>query len=366
MKASNAVKVYGVLNDVVRPTLNAFVERAMKQTKPRDWMELIREAVSERAKSSVSEPLRLDLPELCRIIVGSNGHWREVFSHLLGYEDKTYIHELWNWRGKCAHDNGKAFTDENTYRALDTAVRVLRSIGAADKVKEVQQLRDQLLVAQSRPRNEEAARVLGRLVVEALKSEDTDLQYWARLAAQYVGPPVAPAIPQLLNDLGDYQTSPEAIKALASIGAAAVPGLRDFIEHRSYWEVENAIFALDQIQPQLAIAAAIPALIRVFTSHQREDDIETWEPAREYAAGLLLRSGFQIIGAVGGEKEDDPSASRAAGGADVINETAKACEEVLPEIQRIVDADEVWGSDFEVPLFIVRRMQDLIPRPGGG
>lgn len=66
--------------------------------------------------------------------------WNEVFRNRLGHSERSYVSELMEMRNDWAHQ--KPFTNEDSYRAADTATRLLQAIGApkqADITREIGQ-----------------------------------------------------------------------------------------------------------------------------------------------------------------------------------------------------------------------------------
>ena len=79
------------------------------------------------------------------------GQWNEVFRQVLGYAERSLVSELREVRNLWAHQN--AFTSDDTYRALDSAHRLLTAISAPE-ARDVDRMKQELL----RIRYEEQAR----------------------------------------------------------------------------------------------------------------------------------------------------------------------------------------------------------------
>jgi predicted AAA+ superfamily ATPase len=69
-------------------------------------------------------------------------YWRDVFGKTLGRNERAYVNELWHCRNDWAH--GKAFTYEDTERALDTGIRLLKATSASEQAEKLEGLRTDL------------------------------------------------------------------------------------------------------------------------------------------------------------------------------------------------------------------------------
>ena len=89
------------------------------------------------------------------LLVFMNRHWRD-FRNRLGREERSYVNELIGVRNKLAHDHREPSIDY-TWRALDTAGRLLRSISPAAAV-ELGRVRDALRLLEESPQAESDGR----------------------------------------------------------------------------------------------------------------------------------------------------------------------------------------------------------------
>ena len=66
-------------------------------------------------------------------------HWEDIFSRKLPVSNRTWVKELKGVRNDLAHLGGKDFTDDDTWRALDTMARLCASIDAdsAEEIREI-------------------------------------------------------------------------------------------------------------------------------------------------------------------------------------------------------------------------------------
>ena len=68
--------------------------------------------------------------------------WNEVFRQTLGPAERSLLSELRDWRNKWAHQ--ETFSTDDTYRALDSAARLLAAVSARE-VEEVERMKMELL-----------------------------------------------------------------------------------------------------------------------------------------------------------------------------------------------------------------------------
>ena len=86
-----------------------------------------------------------DVAALLRVMEAT---WNDVFRPTLGSRtERSLVSELLDWRNKWAHQ--VPFSGDDTHRALDSAERLLRSIGAA-QAEDVGRIRRELLNEQMR------------------------------------------------------------------------------------------------------------------------------------------------------------------------------------------------------------------------
>jgi hypothetical protein len=83
---------------------------------------------ARRAAGHVADKFNaLDVQALLVVLWGT---WNEVFHAKLGHAGRSYVSELREVRNKWAHQ--QAFTNDDTYRALDTMTRVLEMVSAKE------------------------------------------------------------------------------------------------------------------------------------------------------------------------------------------------------------------------------------------
>jgi predicted AAA+ superfamily ATPase len=139
MAITNQERV-GKALELLKEGLRPFVEREMKAQHAQMWF--------EQARSSVGETLGLfgneSQPrwEIATLLAVMWNQWNLVFRKTLGQAERTLVSELRDVRNKWAHQN--PFSGDDTYRALDSASRLLTAISAS-QADEIGKVKDELL-----------------------------------------------------------------------------------------------------------------------------------------------------------------------------------------------------------------------------
>jgi len=118
--------------ELLRDGLRPFVERELRTCWGERWPQEVKSVLSDtRLAGLASEPTA----DAAGLLVIMDRVWKEVFAMTLGKAERSMINELLAVRNEWAHQ--KPFSGDNTYRALDTAARVLTSVSApqADEVE---------------------------------------------------------------------------------------------------------------------------------------------------------------------------------------------------------------------------------------
>lgn len=143
MATSNRERV-GQMFDVLSPALDAFISGVVGSslTADTDWSDLIKLKDIKHGKElrsySTSDP-QMQLRMLTENITGQVKQGWYPFRDYLGRVQESYASELREARNKWAH--GEKFTDDDAYRTLDTAERLLQAIGAGDAADQVAAIR---------------------------------------------------------------------------------------------------------------------------------------------------------------------------------------------------------------------------------
>lgn len=123
---------------LVAEALDPFIARTVAPHVPdgHDWTVLLRARDQANGKPTL-EYSRLDPSSQLKMINGRFGDLGYLFDGVLSRSEKNFANELASIRNELSH-NLKPFSADDTYRALDTAERLLRAVGAAplaDKVR---------------------------------------------------------------------------------------------------------------------------------------------------------------------------------------------------------------------------------------
>jgi predicted AAA+ superfamily ATPase len=131
MAVTNHERV-GKALDLLRAGLAPFVERELQAQHGKYWLTTVtagwRDDLSWRGDS---DSPHLDAAILLRLMWEQ---WNDTFRRTLGQAERSLVSELREWRNKWAHQ--EPFSGDNTYRALDSAERLLTAVSApqADEV----------------------------------------------------------------------------------------------------------------------------------------------------------------------------------------------------------------------------------------
>lgn len=140
MAASNHERV-GKALDLLKTGLRPYFEREMRATHGEKWID---EAASTfRDGRLPRDPKGAINWDSHAILYVMSSNWSLVFSKKLGKAERNLIEELRNTRNTWAHQ--KPFSTDDTYRAIDSAARLLRAIGAEREVDALRRLRSEVL-----------------------------------------------------------------------------------------------------------------------------------------------------------------------------------------------------------------------------
>ncbi|MBX3269805.1 MAG: DUF499 domain-containing protein [Sandaracinaceae bacterium] len=126
-------KGIGHLTEGLRP----FVERELKAQLGGYWIEQVKGRV--RVQIDRDGSVHWDTQGLLKAMVD---FWREVFMKTLGHYERSLVGELIEIRNQWAHE--RAFSSDDTYRALDSMERLLRGISAGPQADELAKLKTEL------------------------------------------------------------------------------------------------------------------------------------------------------------------------------------------------------------------------------
>jgi predicted AAA+ superfamily ATPase len=153
MTVSNADRV-GKSITLLREGLMPFVQREMQAVYGKQWADKAAQTLEQRAlvrgaNISNAQGGNIDFQAMVTLFLS---HWEDVFRRNLGNFERNLIHEMNQTRNRWAHQ--EPFSTDDTYRALDTAGRLLAAAGAANEAAEIERDKQELM----RTRYEEQAR----------------------------------------------------------------------------------------------------------------------------------------------------------------------------------------------------------------
>lgn len=126
--------------ELLKTGLGPFVEREIKSAIEANTLSM------QKVKSFIDDPILAnksisdwDASALLKIMWET---WNEVFRKTLGFSERSLVSEIRDWRNKWAHQ--EAFSGDDTYRALDSAGRLLTAISAPQS-EEIEKVKMELL-----------------------------------------------------------------------------------------------------------------------------------------------------------------------------------------------------------------------------
>ena len=113
--------------DLLKDGLVPFVERELKAQHAQKWFEELKAAVGPSQVSLFKD--EADLPwDAASLLAVLWGQWHTTFRKTLGQAERTLVSELRDVCNRWAHQ--KPFSTDDTYRALDSAFRLLTAVSA--------------------------------------------------------------------------------------------------------------------------------------------------------------------------------------------------------------------------------------------
>ncbi len=212
--------------DMLSDGLKVFVAREMKAVHGERWRYAASDALRDHHFTEDGTDLVLDTQALLLIMWDQ---WKSVFQRTLGHSERNYVSELREVRNKSAHQH--PFSTDDTYRALDTAERLLNAVSAVEQAAEVHKLKQDLL----RLSQEEQARNIVRKTTTgpAASASISDLPAWRDIVTPH--PDVAS---------GNYQNAEFA----ADLGQVhRGEGAEEYRDPRSFFRRTYLTYGLSQL-----------------------------------------------------------------------------------------------------------------------
>ncbi len=153
--------------DLLREGLGPFVERELLRVSKVDVTTLAERYLPDDRINRGKAPNEWDTGTLLKAMWDA---WQTVFRTPLGNSERSLVSELRNVRNNAAHQ--QTFSFDDTYRALDSAERLLNAVSAAEQADEIARSKAELL----RLRHEEQSRSERKKATEATVSSQGAVQ----------------------------------------------------------------------------------------------------------------------------------------------------------------------------------------------
>lgn len=122
----------GIALDTLTSGLLPFFERELRAAYGDNWEETAR--ATFRGQSSIA--LQNGKWDAYAVLNVMWDQWNAVFRYRLGMAERSLVSELREYRNRWAHQD--RFSDDDSYRVLDSAQRLLKAVGAADAAKSIE------------------------------------------------------------------------------------------------------------------------------------------------------------------------------------------------------------------------------------
>ena len=140
--------------DVLTRGIFPFFERELLAVYGSKWEEVARPSFRGQSPSAAQN----NLWDAHAILTVMWEQWNAVFRYRMGMPERSLVSELRDFRNRWAHQ--ATFTEDDSYRVLDSAQRLLFAAGAVDEVEEIEDRKIEVLRSKlGRRVNEEQARV---------------------------------------------------------------------------------------------------------------------------------------------------------------------------------------------------------------
>ncbi|MBN2299509.1 MAG: DUF499 domain-containing protein [Deltaproteobacteria bacterium] len=173
MAISNSERI-GKGLELLRDGLAPFVEREMQAEYKDRWQDVVQQNIP-RDFNVKDGKIQWDIHPLLLL---TWDQWNAVFKNILGHTERSFVSELREIRNKWAHQ--ETFSYDDTYRALDTMVRLLKSISAPEAA-EVEKISQETM----RVRFAEQARQETRKKVSIEGTPESGLRPWREVVTPH-------------------------------------------------------------------------------------------------------------------------------------------------------------------------------------
>jgi predicted AAA+ superfamily ATPase len=150
--------------ELLRVALAPFVERELKTTFRKDWVDKVRQQFSDKKHYQFDDSTSgWDVQAL---LAAMTKFWGDTFSRTLGSAERSLVGEIWDVRTRHAHPSAKsAFSYPDTYRALDSMARLAEGV-SAQEVEDLRRAADEVLRLQFDEQARSERRKKGKLLAE--------------------------------------------------------------------------------------------------------------------------------------------------------------------------------------------------------
>ena len=151
MGLSNKERI-GKALDSLRQSLYPYFEQKMQEVHSSTWAEKATSHLKEyqKSKQQADDIIREDVSALLTVV---NREWDKVFRNSLSQPDRSLVNELIEVRNQWAHQS--TFSTDDTYRAVDSVFRLLKSMSSSQVADVEKQRQDVLrLLTQEQARHE--------------------------------------------------------------------------------------------------------------------------------------------------------------------------------------------------------------------
>lgn len=125
--------------ELLRQGLSPFIERELQAQHGKYWITTVTAGWRDDVNWRDDDVPHLDAALLLRIMWEQ---WNETFRRTLGFAERSLVSELREFRNRWAHQG--SFSGDDTYRALDSAARLLTAV-SAPQAEEVETMKSELL-----------------------------------------------------------------------------------------------------------------------------------------------------------------------------------------------------------------------------
>jgi len=151
--------------ELLRQGLQPFIERELQNHYGKYWVTTVTSTWRNELAWRDDDTPHLDTAALLKIMWEQ---WNEVFRKTLGFTERSLVSELREWRNKWAHQ--ESFSTDDTYRALDSAARLLAAVSATVQADEIERMKFDLLRVRFDEQVRSEKRKAGGSLIEAAAS----------------------------------------------------------------------------------------------------------------------------------------------------------------------------------------------------